>query len=192
MWRYAINCIPFKSWFTWHCHLLDLALKSSRKGFLTFLYILANTEHWELSKLRNFYNIYKYLLIHCLKGVQIMSSYNQKFIKCCQALESRYVSDIQIISNLWIAIYAFRRNIFGQLYANILLKFQLQKVLTELCLGPGSCSVLPPGNSKTLCNHVDIHILVMATKSDRAFLSFWSHCRCCVLLPGTLLEVIQI
>ena len=38
-------------------------------------------------------------------------------------LESRQVSDKQIISNLWIAIYALKRNILAKLCANMLLGF---------------------------------------------------------------------
>ena len=61
----------------------------------------------------------------------------------------------------------------------------------ELCLGPRLSSTPPSNKSKTLYNHVTIHILVTATKKERAF-EFWSHYRYHVLLPGTLLEVIQI
>ena len=35
------------------------------------------------------------------------------FLSSGEVLESRYVSVIQIISNLWIAIYVLRENIFA-------------------------------------------------------------------------------
>ena len=88
-----------------------------------------------------------------------------------EVLESRYVSDIQIISNLWIAVYAYSRNIFTQLCADILFKFQWQigKVLSEVYLGPGLNSTSLTDNSKTPYNHVTIHILATTTKKGSAF-----------------------
>ena len=59
----------------------------------------------------------------------------------------------------------------------------------ELCLGPGLSSTSPSNNSKTIYNHVDIHILVIAIKKEP--LSFWFHYSCYVLFPGILLEVMQ-
>ena len=43
-------------------------------------------------------------------------------------------------------------------------KRRIEKVLKELYVGPGLSSTSPPNNSKTLYNHVDIHILVMVIK----------------------------
>ena len=59
----------------------------------------------------------------------------------------------------------------------------------ELCLGPGLSSTSPPNNSKTIYDHVDTHILVMAIKKEP--LSFWFHYSYYVLFPGTLLEIMQ-
>ena len=52
-------------------------------------------------------------------------------------------------------------------------------------------STSPPNKSKTWYNYVAIHILVTATKRKKSS-SFWSHSRCYVLLPETLLAVMQI
>ena len=41
--------------------------------------------------------------------------------------------------------------------------------MIELCLGPGLSSTSPPNKSKTLYNHVAIHIFVKITKKERAF-----------------------
>ena len=43
---------------------------------------------------------------------RIITGYFQ-IVTSGELLESRYVSDMQIISNLWVAIYAFSRNIFA-------------------------------------------------------------------------------
>ena len=101
---------------------------------------------------------------------------------------SIFVSDIQIISNLWFLLLA---EIFFINCEQINFKFQWQteKTLIELCLGPGLSSASPPNNSKTLCNHVAIHIFVTIKKKEPV--SFWSHYTCYVLLPGTLFEIIQ-
>ena len=41
--------------------------------------------------------------------------------------------------------------------------------MIELCLGPGLSSTSPPNKSKTLYNHVAIHIFVTITKKERAY-----------------------
>ena len=64
------------------------------------------------------------------------------------------------------------------------------KALIELCLGPGLSSMSPLNKSKTLYNHVAIHIFVTITKKKEP-VSFWSYYTCYVLLPGTLFEIIQ-
>ena len=63
--------------------------------------------------------------------------------------------------------------------------------MIKLFLGPGLSSTSPLNKSKVLYNHVAIDIFVAITKKKEP-LSFWSHYTCYVLLPGTLLEIIQI
>ena len=68
------------------------------------------------------------------------------------------------------------------------------KVLLELCLGPALSLTSQPSNRKMLHNHA-ITLLSMfwwQQQKKKVPLSFWFHCRCYALLPGTLLEVIQI
>ena len=98
----------------WQNQLLDLDLEICReiKSYKLYhqfwvqnKYFLANIGYWELLKVKSFCNKYKHSIFYCWKGGLKELRCAQKFIMLSSegVLQSRYVSNIQIISNLWFA-----------------------------------------------------------------------------------------
>ena len=136
----------------WSYKVRRLPLAQTSHTFLTHWY-------WWFLKANNSYSKYKHLRVFHLKDDQNALNYMMEFPNCyhylCKLLKSRYVSDKQIISNLWIELNTLRRTSFTKLCAAILLRFQwqIESFFAVFWLGPWMSLTSPHSKSKLHVNH---------------------------------------